>query len=152
MLMAGVLGAMAVSAHAELGRTAASIDADQRHIVPRMMTQHRLHAADLHEMTLDNGGNVREFTTDSGQVFAVSWQGPRRPDLRQLFGAAYFKRFQADNVQTGHIRMRRALASTHADFVVRTGGLSSAQWGYAILPQLVPAGFDIGALTEGDVQ
>jgi hypothetical protein len=152
VIAAAVALAAAHSAHAELGQTAASINLDQRRLAPRAMSVHAVRAAKRHEMTLGNGGAVREFTNTDGTVFAVSWMGPRRPDLRQLFGSAYFQRFQADNAQTGHIRMRRALASTHADFIVRTGGVSSAQWGYAILPQATPNGFDMRQLTATDAQ
>lgn len=144
--------ATAVAAHAELGSNTTSIVSDQKRIVPRMTTTRALAVGNMHEMTLDNGGTVREFTNSDGKVFAVSWYGPRRPDLRQLFGATYFNRMQADNVQTGHIHMRRALASTHSDFIVRTGGISSAQWGYALLPQAMPSGFDTRVLTSMDTQ
>ncbi|HEX7800920.1 MAG TPA: DUF2844 domain-containing protein [Asticcacaulis sp.] len=152
IVLVSVLAVQAAAARAELGKTAASIDADQRRLAPRGMSARRLAHANLHEMTMGDGGAVREFTTPDGTVFAVSWRGPRRPNLRQLFGDGYFQRFQADNVQTGHIRMRRALASTHADFVVRTGGISGAQWGYALLPRLAPAAFDLRQLTATDAQ
>ncbi|HWU48315.1 MAG TPA: DUF2844 domain-containing protein [Asticcacaulis sp.] len=151
-IAAAVFVALAHNAHAELGQPASSVDLDQRRLAPRIMSVHAVGAANRHDMALGNGGAVREFTNADGTVFAVSWTGPRRPDLRQLFGSVYFQRFQADNVQTGHIRMRRALASTHADFVVRTGGVSSAQWGYAILPQATPNGFDMRQLTATDGQ
>ena len=152
LIAAAIALAAAHSACAELGRTAASIDLDQRRLAPRAMSVQAVVGANRHEMAMGNGGAVREFTNADGTVFAVSWMGPRRPDLRQLFGSAYFQRFQADNAQTGHIRMRRALASTHADFIVRTGGVSSAQWGYAILPQATPKGFDMRQLTATDGQ
>lgn len=128
-------------AQAGLGGRAASVAADGTHFRARVSAQAQLGYTD-NIIAMDGGMTVHEFTGLDGTVFAVSWQGPKRPDLQQLFGSAYFNRFQADNIKVpGHIRMRRALASTHADFIVRTGGYSGAQWGYAILPALTPVTF-----------
>ena len=84
-------------------------------------------------MTLANGGLVREFTRADGTVFAVTWRGPGRPDLRQLLGD-HFQTLQADNVRNGP-RTRRPLSVNRSDFIVRTGGHSGAFWGVAFLPQ-----------------
>ena len=100
-------------------------------------------------MALESGTVAREFIRPDGTVFAVSWQGPQRPNLRQLFGDSYFSRFQADNKSNARIRMRRALTSTHSDFVVRTGGHSGAFWGFAYLPQTAPGGFPVQTLQGG---
>lgn len=132
---------MALPAYAELGQNMASVATDRIRLKARI-------ASEPHSGYTDNiletggGTTVHEYTTDDGMVFAVSWQGPKRPDLKQLFGKSYFDRFQADNTRSAsRIHMRRALASSHTDFVVRTGGYSGASWGYAILPGLTPATF-----------
>jgi hypothetical protein len=90
-------------------------------------------------MVLANGGTVKEFSRPDGTVFAVSWFGPGRPDLRQLLGS-HFSAVQTDNVRRGP-RTRRPLAVNRADFVVQSGGHSGAFWGVAILPGATPAGF-----------
>ena len=137
----GLIAVAAGAAHAELGQRAASISADGTHFRARVASQARLGFND-NVLTIAGGTTMHEFTGDDGTVFAVSWQGARRPDLKQLFGAGYFNRFQDDNkAPVGHVHMRRALASSHADFVVRTGGYSGASWGYAYLPAKTPATF-----------
>ncbi len=143
-----ILGAMALSApaHATLGGKAATVDTDRSRLNARMASRAEHTTFTIHEMTLDSGTVAREFVRPDGTVFAVSWQGPQRPNLKQLFGDSYFSRFQSDNKANPRIRMRRALASTHSDFVVRTGGHSDAFWGFAYLPQMAPGGFPIQTL------
>jgi hypothetical protein len=72
-------------------------------------------------------------------VFAVTWRGPGRPDLRQLLGE-HFQTLQADNVRAGP-RTRRPLSVNRSDLLVLTGGHSGGFWGVAFLPQMAPAGF-----------
>ena len=143
-----VLGALTLTtpAHATLGGTAATIDADRARLNARMASRAEHTTFTVHEMTQDSGTVTREFVRPDGTVFAVSWQGPQRPNLRQLFGDSYFNRFQSDNKANPRIRMRRALTSTHSDFVVRTGGHSGAFWGFAYLPQTAPGGFPVQTL------
>jgi hypothetical protein len=43
----------------------------------------------MHELQAPTGTKVREYLGNDGKVFAVSWQGPFRPNLRQLLGAYY---------------------------------------------------------------
>ncbi len=127
------------AAWAGLGERRASIDLDRQQMAARLTSTDE-GSYTVHDLALSNGTVAREYTRADGVVFAVSWQGPVRPDLKQLFGG-YFPRFQADNVQSGRIRMRRALSSNHLDFVVQTGGHSGASWGYAVLPLMTPSGF-----------
>lgn len=146
-----VLGALALTApaHATLGGKAATIDADRSRLNARMASQVAHSTFTIHEMTQDSGTVMREFVRPDGTVFAVSWQGPQRPNLKQLFGDSYFNRFQSDNKANTRIHMRRAMASTHSDFVVRTGGHSGAFWGFAYLPQTAPGDFPIQTLRGG---
>ena len=143
-----VVSALALSApaHATLGGKAATIDTDRSRLNARMASRAEHTTFTIHEMTQDNGTVTREFVRPDGTVFAVSWQGPQRPNLRQLFGDSYFTRFQSDNKTNPRIRMRRALASNHSDFVVRTGGHSGAFWGFAYLPQTAPGDFPVQIL------
>ncbi|CAM3109663.1 DUF2844 domain-containing protein [Asticcacaulis taihuensis] len=141
--------ALAVPAHATLGGKAASIETDRARLNARIASRLDQATYSVHEMTLESGTTAREFIRPDGTVFAVSWQGPQRPNLKQLFGDSYFNRFQADNKANPRIRMRRGLASSHSDFVVRTGGHSGAFWGFAYLPQTAPGGFPVQALQGG---
>ena len=140
---------LSTPAQATLGGKAATIETDRARLSARMASKAEHTTFTVHEMALESGTVAREFIRPDGTVFAVSWQGPQRPNLRQLFGDSYFSRFQTDNKSNARIRMRRALTSTHADFVVRTGGHSGAFWGFAYLPQTAPGGFPVQTLQGG---
>ncbi len=139
-LVCGFAATLALPAEAGLGGRLSSVDNDRARFSARLSRAAAL-GYTVHTLTLDTGVEVREFTGADGSVFAVTWQGPIRPDLKTLFGASYFERFQADNAPGARIRMRGALSATHSDFVVRSGGHSGALWGFAYLPQSLPAAF-----------
>jgi hypothetical protein len=90
----------------------------------------------VHELTLPTGTTVREYVNPQGQVFAVAWKGPFKPDLRQLMGG-YFDRYvqAAPNSHTGHNAARIALP----DLVVQSMGHQRAFSGHAYLPPMLPA-------------
>ncbi|ESQ84091.1 hypothetical protein AEAC466_10115 [Asticcacaulis sp. AC466] len=140
----------ATPAHATLGGKLDSVERDRARLAPRSLTRLPGIGYTVHEMTMENATVVREYSRTDGTVFAVSWIGPQRPDLKSLFGDSYFTRFQADNQTTGRIRARRALAATHSDFLVRTGGHSGAFWGMAFLPSAAPSGVSPQMLQEGE--
>ncbi len=147
---AGAIGLLALlclapcrPAHAELSGRADSVAADSAHLSAAMVTTAY---ADYTEytLTLPNGGVVREFADSGGDVFAVAWQGPSRPDLRQLLGA-HFDALQSDNAPSPlHPRHRRTpLSVSRTDFVVHSSGRPGAFRGLAYVPQAVPAGFSV---------
>jgi len=43
----------------------------------------------MHELEATTGTKVREYLDGEGKVFAVAWQGPFRPNLRELLGSYY---------------------------------------------------------------
>ncbi len=137
-VVAAGLGA-AVPAQAFLGGAYASISADRAHMAARLQTTAAA-THTLHTLTLANGGIVREFSRADGAVFAVTWRGPGRPDLRQLLGDK-FPVMQADNApRPGRVRRLPPMVN-RPDFQVLTGGHPGAFWGVAFLPQNAPAGF-----------
>lgn len=132
------LFAIAAPAQASLGAPRATVEADRAHMAAsRTSRAVSLYAVDA--MALANGGTVKEYSRSDGTVFAVTWMGPARPDLRQLLGP-HFSALQTDNVRRGP-RTRRPLSVNRTDFVVQSGGHSGAFWGVAILPGAAPAGF-----------
>jgi len=133
--------AAASPSHAALGGGFDSVAADRLHLSAKIASASAV-THTVHTLTLANGSVVREYASPDGVVFAVSWHGAARPDLRQLFGA-YFDRFQTDNPLVSGRRTHRPLAADHADFVVRSGGHPGASWGVAWLPLAAPAGFTV---------
>ncbi len=99
----------------------------------------------LHALSLANGGEVRQYAAAVGTIFAIGWNGPGRPDLRQLLGAR-FTVVQSDNAPMKGRFRRHPLAVERSDFVMRSGGHPGAFSGIAYLPQALPAG-----LTEKDI-
>ncbi len=145
LLASFALLGVASQAQAELGGRGASVDAD-RVKLRATMSRSAEHGRTIHQLAAGDGTVTREFTTTDGTIFAVSWSGPQRPNLKQLFGD-YYPRFQAVNAQTGKARMRRAMAVNDIDFVVQTGGRPGAFWGYAFLRSRVPSDFNMSTLT-----
>ncbi len=133
------------AAQASLGAGTASIGADQA----RMRVQaHGIAPAgtgSLHTLTLTNGGEVREYTNAAGVVYAVRWSGPGKPALDSLLGV-HFATFQSDNPINARRGQRRPPVVNRSNLMVVTGGKPGAFWGFAWLPQSVPAGFNPASL------
>ena len=85
--------------------------------------------------TLPSGTRVREFVGTDGKVFAVAWNGPTVPNLRQALGR-YFDAYvtEAKNKHAGHGQLQ----VSQSDLVVQSGGHMRAFAGRAYLPQSIP--------------
>ena len=117
----------------------ASVQADSAALKAPMRTQATSDHA-IHELTRSNGGTVKEFTNARGQVYAVTWAGPGKPDLRTLLGG-YFSAFQSANVARNGLARRRPPHVDRSDLIIQTGGHMGYFWGVAYVPPLVPPGF-----------
>ncbi|MBC7513908.1 MAG: DUF2844 domain-containing protein [Herminiimonas sp.] len=96
-----------------------------------------------HELTTSAGTVVRQFAAADGRVFAVSWSGPSKPDLRELLGT-YFNDFAGTGAPSPHGHAQRSLEN--ADLVVQSSGRMRAFSGRAYLPSKLPAGVAINDL------
>ena len=143
------------AAMATLGGSAQSIAADQRALggQVRMLNQPRSStggralqeqppapsspAYTVEQISTPTGATVNEYLSPNGTVFAVSWRGPRPPDLSQLLGA-YFAEYRtaaaSPSAQRGHL-----LVQTE-NLVVETGGHMRDLRGRAYVPGLLPPG------------
>ena len=137
VMLLGLFAAAPVAA--ELGGSPTTLEADRSHFAAAMKSASAA-THSLHTLTLPNGSIVHEYMDGDGVVFAVSWQGPSRPDLRQLLGAS-FDAFQTAVTPTRPGRLRRPLLVQQGDLVVHSAGHPGAFRGYAYLPQRLPAGF-----------
>jgi len=98
----------------------------------------------VHEMRDPNGTTVREFVSPAGHVFAVSWQGPYPPDLRQLLGE-YFDQYMsaAQNSERMH---RPGVHLEAGDLVFESGGHMRFIVGRAYLRSKLPGGASVDVI------
>ena len=146
--LVGLLGfavALPQVAEASLGDGVNSVEADRvrmglagHGVVPAA-------GAVRHVLPSAGGGEIREYVNAAGQVYAVRWRGPGKPDLASLL-SVHFATFQADNPGGARFGRGRAPMVNRADLKIVTGGHPGGFWGIAWLPRAVPAGFDPAAL------
>ena len=132
---------LSAPASAELGGAMTGVQVDRAHLNARLQSMPS-GSHTIHRMTLPNGGAVKEFTNASGRVYAVTWSGPGKPDLRSLLGG-YFARFQADNARISPRARRRPPQVNRPELVIQTGGHMGYFWGVAFVPTLAPADFSV---------
>jgi hypothetical protein len=97
----------------------------------------------VHEIQLPSGTVMREFVAPNGNVFAVAWQGPTRPDLRQALGQ-YFDAFAS--APRSKFSDRRHVQIQQGDLIVQSGGHMRALRGRAYLQSAIPSGVNLGDL------
>ncbi|MGF6570735.1 hypothetical protein ABH945_002846 [Paraburkholderia sp. GAS333] len=94
----------------------------------------------VREATGSDGVTIREYVLPSNVVFAVSWQGPVRPDMTALLGS-YFPNFANSN--DGRPRGTGPLVRHDGDFHIESAGHAGYFFGKAYLPRLVPANVQV---------
>jgi len=82
---------------------------------------------------------IREYVDNSGNVFAVSWQGIKRPDLSVLLGSFYE---EYNNIDSRRSRMitRQPVSVQTSKIMVRKGGHMRNITGVAIISDQLPSG------------
>jgi hypothetical protein len=90
-----------------------------------------------HQSVDANGVTIREYVLPGNVVFAVTWDGPIRPDMTALLGS-YFPNF----VNAGQTRAQGTgpLIDGNDDFRIESAGRLGRFSGMAWLPRLMPAG------------
>jgi hypothetical protein len=84
-----------------------------------------------------NGVTIREYMLPSNVVFAVTWDGPVRPNMRALLGS-YFANYVAAG-QSG-VRGSGPLIEGNDDFRIESAGRLGRFFGMAWVPRLMPTG------------
>ena len=138
----------ATSAHATLGGDSSSVETDRvRMKVQRAASQNLASTGSytVHESTLPSGTLVRQYVSNAGVVFAVTWSGPFIPDLRQLLGIHFDTMVarQARQSGAGH----RSFNQQEGDLVIESGGHPRSFAGRAYLKSTIPAN-----VTEQEIQ
>ena len=123
-------------ARASLGDDVSAVATDQARFGARLKLVQRARYA-VHELTVPTGATVREFGSDAGKIFAVSWSGGFRPNLRDLMGAHYDRFVEA----TRGRRVPRGIVQVEVPgMVVVMGGYLRTFFGYVVLTDLLPSG------------
>src|ERR1700691_5833886 len=140
LLVIGSLFAMAsLPAWAALGGDLSTVQADQVHMRGSLRTTVAA-AYTVHEIESTSGVVVREYVSSAGKVFAIAWQGPWPPDMRQLLGSYFDQYSQAAKAQSSARVGRRPLMIEQSGLVVEMGGHPRAFTGRAYVPQMLPSG------------
>lgn len=136
LLVVALLLSLPVLSFATLGENENSIQADQAQMRASLHTT-RVSTHSVHELQTPAGHVIREYVSPSGTVFGVAWQGPSKPDLKQLLGS-HFEQLQQ---QTPTTRVSRGpVVIRQPGIVFEMGGHMRAFAGRAYIPQLMPAG------------
>jgi len=129
-------------ARAALGDDVSVVAADQARLQADLKVMRKDHYT-IHELALPSGVRLRNFVGDGGKVFAVSWSGGWRPNLRDIMGVHYDDFIAA----TRGKRLTRGVARIALPgMVVVMGGHQRAFFGHVYLTELVPDGF----FSDGD--
>jgi len=131
-IASATLGEPEVTVQTDVARAHASVKSSQDRASYR-----------VHEIQLPSGTVMREFVGPNGNVFAVAWQGPSRPDLRQALGQ-YFDAYAS--APRSKMADRRHVQIQQGDLVVQAGGHMRALSGRAYLLSAIPSGVNIGEL------
>jgi hypothetical protein len=145
MVAVGAAAALFVAAgpgRAALGGDEMSIEADRIRLKGAASTRQMPQYA-MHDIAPPGGTSVRQYVSPAGKVFAIAWQGPSMPALRQLLGP-YFDRYVAAAQDR---RVKRApVVIRESTLVLVAGGHPRAFSGRAYVPGLVPRDVDADAL------
>ncbi|MGA2606720.1 MAG: DUF2844 domain-containing protein [Terriglobia bacterium] len=124
---------------ASLGGDFTSVQADQAKMQGTLQTTSG-DSYTVHEIQASTGVAVKEYVSPAGKVFAVTWQGPFHPDLRQLLGTYFDQYAQAVQTQRAHRRDHGPLLIQQPGLVVQIAGHMRSFTGKVYVPQMLPAG------------
>lgn len=91
-----------------------------------------------HQLKDQRGVAVRQYAASGGKVFAVTWQGPFKPDMRQLLGRHFDAYVQG--AAAGGAPTRGRVIVERPEVVIQSFGHMRSFSGRAWIPDQVPAG------------
>jgi hypothetical protein len=143
-IMSGMLAMFAFpfAVSASLGGDVTSVQADQARMQGSLRTTSG-NSYNVHEIQASTGVTVKEYVSPAGKVFAVTWQGPFHPDLRQVLGTYFEEYAQAVQTQRASRSGRGPLLIQQPGLVVQISGHMRAFVGRAYVPQMMPAGVHV---------
>lgn len=96
----------------------------------------------VYERASGDGGVIREYVSADGIVFAVSWNTRFKPRLNELLGRYHEGYATAAAAALRRPGIQRQSVLQAQDLVVRSTSHLNVFSGRAVVPSLVPAGFD----------
>jgi hypothetical protein len=140
------MAALPSTASAALGGTVTTVEADRVRVEGALMRIVRNNSYALHEIRSASGTMIREYVDPAGTVFAVAWDGPWLPDLRQVLGE-HFDHYQAAMRARQQSRTGRGVVNIdEGGLVVQMSGHPRAFTGRAYLPSRLPAGIQLASI------
>jgi hypothetical protein len=135
-----LIAACPFQASATLGSDVTTVNEDRAKMQGALMSITRNDRFEVHQLQASNGTTVREYVSSTGTVFAVSWDGPWMPDLRQVLGP-YFDAYQRTVPAVRNARRSHGpMTFRSGDLVVQIGGHPRAFVGRAYIERLMPQG------------
>jgi hypothetical protein len=144
LTIAIIFAAISAPGHlsASLGGDVTSVENDRAKMEASLQRTSTARYA-VHEMHAPNNLVVREYVSPAGNVFGVAWQGPSRPDLRQVLGT-YFDSFnKAAQGRKSQRAARGPVVMEQDGMVIEMGGHARSFYGRAYVPQSVPSGVQL---------
>ncbi len=136
LALCGCILGLASKGFAALGGDVSSVAVDQAHLRATLHSTQKVGYA-VHELRAETGIVVHEFSTPEGKIFAVAWEGPILPDLRQLLGS-HFDDFQRAAEMRNRKGVRGPLFIQQNGLTVELGGHMRSYRGKAYLSNEMP--------------
>ena len=130
-------------ANATLGEAETTVQSDVAQLHASIKSSVDRTSYKVHEIQLPTGTMLREFVGADGKVFAVAWNGPSKPDLRQALGKYFDAMVSAPRTK---FQDRKHLRIQQGDLVVQGSGHMRALSGRAYLASAIPSGVNLGDL------
>lgn len=140
-LLIAVLGPSIASA--TLGEPEITVQTDVAKLSASIKSSQDRAGYRVHEIQLPTGTVLREFVAPGGNVFAVAWHGPSKPNLRQALGKYFDTMVSAPKSKYSD---RRHVHIQQGDLIVEGSGHMRALSGRAYLASAVPSGVNLGDL------
>ena len=140
-------------AHAQLGTTVAidasgtSSSSTVADATAAVLHQASNSAVRWQESTDANQIRVRQYVSSSGQVYAVSWDGPAMPDVAALLGTWFDRYRQEASAALPNASGLHSSRVSGSDLMVETAVRLRDFSGRAWLPSALPAG-----ITAADIE
>jgi hypothetical protein len=122
--------------HGALGDDVDAVAKDRARMRANLRIQQRGNY-EVHELASPTGTTVREFVGQDSKVFAVSWSGGWRPNLRDIMGVHYDRFVEGTR---GKLRSRGPVRVELPGMIVVMGGHLRNFFGQVYLTDLLPTG------------